>query len=202
MQSMLSTKTKSEYSGFKKIDPVELPPLLRYYYHTYILCLILFCKKMVDDILSDAESDIKLPIDIKHFEKYFTGFKFVYEPLPEIKNIYGYCKQDGDTVYILYNPNLNEAQIKFTIAHELFHFYQDNDLDMREIFNDLLRLCHSNEYAENVARSLIEEATDIAAFIFLMPPEYPDKNSQKIINTLQNLIEHHTNCLRESLNSI
>jgi hypothetical protein len=195
---MLNRKIKNELISFKRIDPAKLPPLLRYYYHAYILCLIFCCKDMIDGIFSNAESDIELPIDIKHLEKYFAGFEFVYVPPPTTGSINGHYTRDGDIVYVFYNPNLSEAQIKFTKAHELFHFYQDYDMDMRRIFNELFEHCKSDEYAENVARSLNEEAADIGAFLFLMPPEYYDKNSQQINNTFQNLIKHYKDCLRES----
>lgn len=183
--------------AFKRVFSADLPPLPRYYYHACILCFIEYYKKIVDDIFCCAKDDISLPIEIMHFEEYLTGYKFIYAPLPEIDGINGYHDRDDDTVYIFYNKNLSKAEIKFTKVHELFHFHQSIDPQAQEIFEDISKHCEV-EFAKNVIQSLNEEVADLAAFLYLMPPEYPDKNSQKINNTLQNLIEYHVNCLRES----
>lgn len=188
-------------NGFKRIFSADLPPLPRYYYHVCILYFIDYYRKTVDNIFRCVKGTIKLPIEIKHLEEYLTGYKFIYTGFPKVGKINGYHCIDGDTVNIFYSKDLNKAQIKFTKVHELFHFHQSIDPQAREIFEDIGKHCE-DEHAKNVIGSLNEEVADLAAFIYLMPPEYPDKNSQKARNTLTDLIEYNVDCLRDSIKFI
>lgn len=203
MQNFSNKKIKNDLKDFKKISPSDLPALPRCYYYVLILYFIDHYRKMIADIFSRAKDKLKLPMSIKHLEKYLTGYKFTYIGFPENgSGINGFFDIKGDSICIFYNQDLNKAQIKFTKVHELFHFYQSIDPQVRRIFDDLMKYCGSDEDTENMIRSLNEEVADLATYIYLMPPEYFDKKSQETKHTLKDLIEYATSRLRDSIKSL
>jgi len=168
----LSNKTFADLKKDTVLDAIKSPSEWFYFFMT---CFLGYYKEMIDEILNYAEGELKFPIGYEYLEKYLADYKIEYTGIS--KNYYGVKSIDGlhevnhnnDTISIFYNQELSEEEIRFTIAHELFHCCQYIDRTFKSMIDDLIAAYEP--HSSNIVRTLLEETTDYAAAMYLMPAE-------------------------------
>ena len=69
--------------------------------------------------------DANSPIDIFSLANQIEGLTLVYYPLG--KNISGMCVRDSEVRLIAINSTMSYGRQRFSLAHELYHLYFDNE---------------------------------------------------------------------------
>lgn len=77
------------------------------------------------DLRERLGEDADSPLDIFAIVQNIEDLTLVFYPLS--KNISGACYKGEDSKLILINSNMSVGRQKFSLAHELFHIYYDDD---------------------------------------------------------------------------
>lgn len=180
MPNFSNKPIKNKLPAFTRVSPYEIP---KYYRNIYFQCLNLFIdydRKLISSIFNRVEGGLKFPITYRYIEDYLTGYRFVYIPFNkrevDINTLAGFYQVDNDTVYIFYDQDLSQERIRFTIAHEIFHFCQSIDPYFKKLIDYLIQ---NNILNLNVIYTLLEKATDKAAAAYLMPSKHFYKKYQE-----------------------
>lgn len=158
----------------KKININKIHPHYKAIYNECLNYFINYNKNLINEILR-KEKKISIPVNVSHIEGYLSGYKFKYIPFnpkkfdtPKLYGFFDYCKENNE-VSIFFNISLSQEAIRHTITHELFHFIQFIDIEFQSNLNELINrsLLH-----RDVICLLLEETTDMATAIYLMPEKY------------------------------
>lgn len=134
--------------------------------------------------------DLESPIDIVSIAHSIENLTLVFYPMSE--NVSGACyKDDSPSFLILLNSNMSLGRQHFSLAHELFHAYYDD--------NQTQIVCPANLKS----KSEVERKADLFASFFLIPDEaldnainkfncYDNFNKEKVIKLEQYFSVSHS----------
>lgn len=120
------------------------------------------------DLRERLGEDADSPLDIFAIVQNIEDLTLVFYPLS--KNISGACYKGEDSKLILINSNMSVGRQKFSLAHELFHIYYDDEMVTRVSLSEI----GSGDKKER-------EADQFASYFLI--PQYALK---KIINNKMN----------------
>lgn len=136
-------------------------------YHSLIQSGSAYFKRKIKHIHDKANINTP-PVSFEHLEDYFSGFVFEYQPFEnaEVSCLWGMWDMMPDKdnkVTIYYALSGNECRDRFSIAHELMHYYQYLDTTFKHSLQE--------KVPEDVAERIIEKLADQMAAYYLVPPE-------------------------------
>lgn len=114
---------------------------------------IIFKASTIRKKLGEDESS---PVDIFALVQAIPNLTIVFLPMGQ--HISGACLKNIESAVIAINSSMSLGRQRFTLAHELYHFYYDE--------NDKKVVCSKNTNGSNE----IEKTADIFASYFLAPP--------------------------------
>ncbi len=136
--------------------------------------------------------DPKSPVDIFSLVHIIDNLTIVFFPMG--KNVSGICIKGHSNSVIAVNSEMSVGRQHFSMAHELFHLYYDNNLARI--------ICSSNIGA---GRQIEKDADQFASY-FLMPPDALNEKIDEIKNENTKLsiddivkIEQHFGVSRKAL---
>lgn len=87
------------------------------------------------DLRERLGEDADSPLDIFAIVQNIEDLTLVFYPLS--KNISGACYKGEDSKLILINSNMSVGRQKFSLAHELFHIYYDDEMATRVSLSEI-----------------------------------------------------------------
>lgn len=181
---MLNLEETQKNNALSDNIPVEY----RKDYYCQLNRLIDYFKNAMREIIDYNGGNITLPIGTEMMTNCFgKEFDFNFLGIRE-NNLYaGDLIFDKETkqVFVLYSENGNKKQQRYTIAHELWHFYQRFDWQFIELFDDILLNSPLPDYLK---KQLLEKATDKATAMYLMPNDFFIRKFQEITNERNGIV--------------
>lgn len=131
-------------------------------------------EELVDDIFRHSKAVI-FPVDTKYLENYLEGYKFNYIPFnnPDLvlNKLDGFWQlgTDKQTVKVWYNTTRPSKRQQYTKIHELIHFCQELDEDIKRLTDYLLT---QTSMPKKLIEMLLDKIADKITAMYLMPRNY------------------------------
>jgi Zn-dependent peptidase ImmA (M78 family) len=93
--------------------------------------------------------DANSPVDIFSLVSQIEGLTMVFYPLG--KNISGMCVRDSEIKLIAINSTMSYGRQRFSLAHELYHLYYDNESAFNVCSKKLDTKSENEKYADQFA---------------------------------------------------